>query len=70
MAVIIVMGGFFSKIPKYTKGTLIIVMGAVRPVDGLKMAETRHGPAVSRKRKFGNLTGSWGRVRVHKKTEI
>ena len=70
MAVIIVMSGFFSKIPKCTKATLIIVMGAARPVDGLKTAEIRHGPPASRKRKFGNLTGSWAWVRVHKKTEI
>ena len=43
--------------------TLIIVMGAVRPVDGLKTA-------VSRKRKFAELTGIWVWARVHKKTEI
>ena len=50
--------------------TLIIVMGAVRPVAGLKKAEIRTGPLVSRKRKFAKLTGSWVWVRVHKKTEI
>ena len=50
--------------------TLIIVMGAVRPVAGLKKAEIRHGTAVSRKRKFAKLTGGWGRARVHKKAEI
>ena len=42
-----------------TKMTLIIVMGAVRPVAGLKKAEIRHGTAVSRKRKFAKLTGIW-----------
>ena len=70
MAVIKVMGGFFSKIPKCTKVTLIIVMGAARPVAGLKKAEIRHGPPVSRKRKFAKLTGIWVWARVHKKTEI
>ena len=50
-----------------TKMTLIIVMGAVRPVAGLKKAEIRHGTLVSRKRKFAKLTGIWVRVRVHKK---
>jgi len=62
--------GFFAKIPKCIKVTLIIVMGAVRPVAGLKKAEIRHGTLVSRKRKFAKLTGSWVWVRVHKKTEI
>ena len=59
--------GFFSKIPKCTKATLIIVMGAVRPVAGLKKAEIRHGLLVRRKRKFAKLTGIWVWVRVHKK---
>ena len=70
MAVIKVMGAFFSKIPKCTKVTLIIVMGAARPVAGLKKAEIRHGALVSRKRKFAKLTGTRARARVHKKTEI
>ena len=70
MAVIKVMGAFFSKIPKCTKVTLIIVMGAARPVAGLKKAEIRHGPPVSRKRKFAELTGIWVWARVHKKAEI
>ena len=65
MAVIKVMGGFFSKIPKCRKVSLIIVMGAARPVAGLKKAEIRHGPLVFRKRKFAKLTGSWVWVRVH-----
>ena len=55
MAAILVMGGFFSKIPKCRKVTLIIVMGAARPVAGLKKAETRHGALVSRKRKLAKL---------------
>ena len=52
------MGGFFSKIPKCTKVTLIVAMGAARPVAGLKKAEIRHGALASRKRKFAKLTGT------------
>ena len=67
MAVITVMGGFLAKITKSRKVSLIIVMGAARPVAGLKKAEIRHGALVSRKRKFAKLTGIWVWVRVHKK---
>ena len=55
----------FAKRPKCTKVYVIIVMGAVRPVAGLKQAEIRHGPVVFRRREFAELIGSWGRV--HKK---
>ena len=66
MTLLIVTGGFFSKIPKCTKVTLIVAMGAARPVAGLKKAEIRHGALASRKRKFAKLTGT----RAHKKAQI
>ena len=53
----------FANRPKCTKVYVTIVMGAVRPVAGLKNSEIRHGPLVFRKRKFAELIGS----RAHKK---
>ena len=58
---------YAKKIPRCTIGTLIIVMGAVRPMAGLRLERLKSGTARFWKRKFAELIGTWAGAHDHKK---
>ena len=59
--------GLHSKIPRCMKGYVIIVMGAARPVAGLRLERLKPGTARFWKRTFAELIGTWAGAHAHKK---